>query len=91
MRRRTKKVNLALVEDPLLATAAASAGCVNPLTPPDEQPNQFERMESMKFPDTPMEYEVEEDPFDTAFAEQEPDNEKPYLITHAKVYAIAEK
>ncbi|KAF2183554.1 hypothetical protein K469DRAFT_582595 [Zopfia rhizophila CBS 207.26] len=88
-RRRSKKLNLALVEDPLLATAAASSAR-NPLTPPDEQANRLETV-SAKLPDTPMAEQVEEDPFETAQMEPESDVEKPYLITHAKVYAIAEK
>ncbi|OCK75035.1 hypothetical protein K432DRAFT_386455 [Lepidopterella palustris CBS 459.81] len=89
-RRRSKKLNLALVEDPLLATAAASAAA-NPLTPPDEQGNQFESLDETKFPDTPIADQTEEDPFEIAFAQQEPDAEKPNMITHAKVYALAEK
>lgn len=89
--RRPRKLNLAFVEDPLLAQAAASAA-KNPLTPPDDQANFFENIDSAKLPDTPTnDYEVQEDPFETAFAEQEPDVEQPHLISHAKVYAIAEK
>jgi len=90
-RRRSKKLNLALVEDPLLAMAAASAAA-NPLTPPDERINQFEWFDSSKLPDTPMEDQyTEEDPFENAFADQVPDSTQPHLVTHAKVYAIAEK
>ncbi|KAF2464239.1 uncharacterized protein BDR25DRAFT_97482 [Lindgomyces ingoldianus] len=91
-RRRTKKLNLLMVEDPLLATMAAASAARDPMTPPDEQPNHYlESIDSAKFPDTPMEQEFEEDPFETAQAEPESNVEKPYLVTHAKVYAIAEK
>ena len=78
------------MEDPLVAMATAIAA-QNPLTPPDEQMNQVEANESAKLPDTPIEQELDEDPFETALAEPEPDAEKAHLITHAKVYAIAEK
>lgn len=90
-RRLSKKLNLALVEDPLLAMAAASAAA-NPLTPPDDRTNQFEMFDPSKLPDTPMEDQyTEEDPFENAFADQVPDSTQPHLVTHAKVYAIAEK
>ncbi|OCL12365.1 hypothetical protein AOQ84DRAFT_285365 [Glonium stellatum] len=90
-RRRPKKLNLALVEDPLLATAAASAAA-NPLTPPDDRTNQFEMLDSSKLPDTPVEDQyVEEDPFENTFEDQLPDSTQAHLVTHAKVYAIAEK
>ena len=79
------------MEDPLLAIAAANAA-TNPLTPPDDGINQFEMFDSSKLPDTPIEdLYVEEDPFENAFADQVPDSTQPHLVTHAKVYAIAEK
>lgn len=46
---------------------------------------------STKLPDTPMADQYEQDPFDTVETEAEADVEKAHLITHAKVYAIAEK
>lgn len=63
-----------------------------PLTPPAEQRDRNDSMDaSAKLPATPMADELEENPFDCVDVEQETDAEKPHLITHAKVYAIAEK
>ncbi|KAF2251310.1 hypothetical protein BU26DRAFT_280646 [Trematosphaeria pertusa] len=90
-RRAPKKVNFALVEDPLLAMASA-AGSAMPMTPPEEQANQFDALDaSAKLPETPTADQFTEDPFDAVTAEPEADVERPHLITHAKVYAIAEK
>ncbi|KAF2679206.1 hypothetical protein K458DRAFT_119023 [Lentithecium fluviatile CBS 122367] len=90
-RRAPKKFNLALVEDPLLATASAVDTSM-PLTPPTEQENQFDNLNaSTKLPDSPMADQLDENPFDCMTTEPEADTEKPHLITHAKVYAIAEK
>lgn len=90
-RRAPKKLNLALIEDPLLAMASA-ADTSMPLTPPAEQDNQLENLDAMtKFPDSPMADQFDENPFDCMTAEPEADAEKPHLITHTKVYAIAEK
>jgi hypothetical protein len=69
-------------------------------TPPAEQPAQVELHDSAqfdqrdsfsKFPDTPVANKLAENPLDCNRAEMETDVEKPHLITHAKVYAIAEK
>lgn len=90
-RRAPKKLNLALIEDPLLAMASAASTSM-PLTPPVEQENQFESLDaSAKLPDTPIADQLDENPFDYMTAEPEADSETPHLITHAKVYAIAEK
>ncbi|KAF2634523.1 hypothetical protein P280DRAFT_524035 [Massarina eburnea CBS 473.64] len=91
-RRVSKKLDLSQVEDPLLATMASSTHAPMPLTPPAEQPDQFESLDtSMKMPDTPMADQFTENPFECISMEPEADVEKPHLITHAKVYAIAEK
>jgi len=64
-----------------------------PLTPPAEQENHFESFDaSGKLPDTPTADQDTEDPFESYMTEAEAAHvEKPHLITHAKVYAIAEK
>jgi hypothetical protein len=90
-RRVPKKLNLALIEDPLLAMASAVDASM-PMTPPAEDDNQFESLDaSTKLPDTPTADQFDQNPFDSMTAEPEADTEKPHLITHAKVYAIAEK
>lgn len=93
-RPKTKKLNLALIEDPLVAMASA-ASHATPLTPPEEQADQFDdHLDadlSAKLPDTPMAEQFEEDPFESVQSETESAVEKPHLVTHAKVYAIAEK
>jgi hypothetical protein len=86
-----KKLNLALVEDPLLAMASAVDTSM-PLTPPADQDNHFYSLDaSSKLPDSPMADQFDENPFDSMTTEPETDTEQPHLITHAKVYAIAEK
>jgi hypothetical protein len=88
-----KKLNLALIKDPLLAMAAA-ANTSMPITPPDEEENQVDDTldASAKLPDTPMADQFdEEDPFECIPEEEAAEAAKPHLITHAKVYAIAEK
>lgn len=94
--RRPKKLNLALVEDPLLAAAASNTLNVqtygvpapsNPMTPPDERHDPFAKV----VPYSPVRHTTDEDAFDYSSYEQEPDVQKPYLMTHTKVYAIAEK
>jgi len=90
-RRTPKKLNLALIEDPLLAMAAAVDTSM-PLTPPAEQDNQFDSLNAFtKLPDSPIADQFDECPFDSMTAEPDANSEKPHLITHAKVYAIAEK
>jgi len=42
-------------------------------------------------PQSPLREGFAEEAFEFPAPEQEPDVEKPYLLTHAKVYAIAEK
>jgi hypothetical protein len=92
---RKKKLNLAFVEDPLLATAAASWTAPPPsqLTPPADLP----RLPPLDIPGKipPIEALAEELEADAYAAMSVPDQEpivsKPHLITHAKVYAVAEK
>jgi hypothetical protein len=85
-----KKLNLALVEDPLLATMAV-ANTSMPLTPPADEPT-FQNMDaSSKAPDTPMADQFTIDELDGEQQKLEPDVPSTHLIAHAKVYAIAEK
>jgi hypothetical protein len=85
-----KKLDLALIEDPLLATMSA-ADFSMPLTPPADEP-AFQNLDaSSKLPDTPMADQFTIDELDAEQSELELDVPSAHLITHAKVYAIAEK
>ncbi|KAF2135028.1 hypothetical protein P153DRAFT_279199 [Dothidotthia symphoricarpi CBS 119687] len=85
-----KKLNLALLEDPLLASAAAFHGSM-PLTPPADEPS-FQSLDVFsKMPGTPTTDQAVDDDLESVHSESEPDTEKAHLVTHAKVYAIAEK
>ncbi|CAI6311217.1 unnamed protein product [Periconia digitata] len=89
-----KKLSLAMIEDPLIAMMGSAVGTSDPLTPPADQhaeSTDFFHMDASKMPDSPMADQLAEDPFDLAPTKPEVDAEKPHLITHAKVYAIAEK
>lgn len=123
-----KKLNLAFVEDPLLATAAA-----NVLTPTQSQPDPDPIPQASAFvpptipasaghsryssiastasyatssyePGNPHDLrlkipppadsavgDLEADRLEEIIDEQEPVKEHPYLVTHCKIYAIAEK
>jgi len=85
-----KKLNLALVEDPLLATMAAANNTM-PLTPPADEPSTQILDASSKMPDTPMANQFLVDEQEDEQSEPELDVQKAHLVTHAKVYAIAEK
>jgi len=89
-RKPVKNLNLAFIEDPLLATASA-INVEMPLTPPAEEDTFSNLDESMKLPSSPMvdQFAIE----DTEDEQDEPDVDlgKAHLVTHAKVYAIAEK
>lgn len=75
------------MEDPLLAQMSAAS----PLTPPAEE-TLFQPLEaSLKFPDTPMAEQFADNYTESAAMEPEVDVESAHLVTHAKVYAIAEK
>jgi hypothetical protein len=109
MRRRTppKKLNLAFVEDPLLATAAANANSMAQLSPPltlnspvatpTTSPFQTDFSATVKAslnsidPLTPAEELITSPWENQSLGSQEPDVETAHLITHAKVYALAEK
>jgi hypothetical protein len=92
-RRKSKKLNLALCEDPLVAMMMSAQASSRPLTPPAEPENHLESFDvSGKLPETPTVDQDMEDPFESHMTEAEAAHvEKPHLITHAKVYAIAEK
>ncbi|KAJ4329880.1 hypothetical protein N0V87_010492 [Didymella glomerata] len=82
-----KKLNLAFLEDPLLAQMSAAS----PLTPPAEE-TLFQPLDvSLKLPDTPMAEQFADDYIESVTMEPEVDVESAHLVTHAKVYAIAEK
>lgn len=121
-----RKLNLAFVEDPLLATAAAnvmtptqestnaahfpqapraaetsypssaahsrmSSLASVPLTPPADGASPFDLSLKIPPPDSAV-GDLDMDRFDEIqIDEQEPDINQPNLITHCKVYAIAEK
>jgi hypothetical protein len=85
-----KKLNLALMEDPLLATMAAANSSM-PLTPPADE-TSFQNLDAWaKMPDTPMNEQFMIDQLESEPVEPVVDVQKSHLITHAKVYAIAEK
>jgi hypothetical protein len=85
-----KKLNLALIEDPLLATMSATNHSM-PLTPPADEP-MFQNLDaSSKVPDTPMADQFAFDELEGEQSEPELDVQTAHLVTHAKVYAIAEK
>jgi hypothetical protein len=83
-----KKLNLE--EDPLLALLAATNSSM-PLTPPPDEPTFQNFDASTKMPDTPMADQFEDDDLESEQSEPELDTERTQLVTHAKVYAIAEK
>ncbi|KAH7091556.1 hypothetical protein FB567DRAFT_277056 [Paraphoma chrysanthemicola] len=86
-----KKLNLALVEDPLLATMAA-ANTSMPLTPPADEATYQNFESSYKIrTDMPMVDQDEIDHIECEQSEPEASSQKAHLVTHAKVYAIAEK
>lgn len=82
-----KNLNLAFLEDPLLAQMSAAS----PLTPPAEEA-MFQPLDaSLKFPDTPMAEQFADEYMESVAMEPEVDVESARLVTHAKVYALAEK
>lgn len=62
-----------------------------PMTPPADEPSAQIFDVSNKLPDTPIADQHTEDYFESVQSEPEVDNEQAHLVTHAKVYAIAEK
>lgn len=96
-----KKLNLSLVEDPLLASAAANVpkphaspymsrfGPTSPLMSFPVKPTA----EPVSPMDTFIDYNHMEsaDATEDSIPEQEPNFAHPYLVVHAKVYAIAEQ
>lgn len=84
-----KKLNFAAFEDPLLASIARDS---MPATPPADQ-TEFPVMDEFaKQPASPIADEFDEDEEVLDDSESEVDvQQAAHLITHAKVYAIAEK
>lgn len=63
----------------------------SPLTPPAEE-TLFQPLDaSLKLPATPMAEQFADDYIENVTMEPEVDVESAHLVTHAKVYAIAEK
>ncbi|KAF3011103.1 hypothetical protein E8E13_011339 [Curvularia kusanoi] len=63
----------------------------SPMTPPAEE-TLFQPIDaSLKFPDTPMAEQFADEYMERVAMEPEVDVESAQLVTHAKVYAIAEK
>jgi hypothetical protein len=78
------------MDDPLLATMAATNSSM-PLTPPADQ-SSFQNLDaSTKMPDTPMADQFEIYELESEQSEPTLDAQNSHLVTHAKVYAIAEK
>ena len=89
-RQTSGKLNLALVEDPLLAQAAAN-NIQRPPTPPEGQDSVLE-LPDFKGPELQYEqYDGEIQDKEDPAQEQETWSTEPNLVVHAKVYAIAEK
>jgi hypothetical protein len=63
------------------------------MAPQVEQPDDRDILDSsVKLPDTPMQDQFMDDPFEYVYTtEPKADVEQSHLVTHAKVYAIAEK
>jgi hypothetical protein len=97
--KKNNKLNLAFVEDPLLATAATAAANVHtygpqtPLTPPDDEDAPvFPEKRSARHDSVIDGLELEDDGFDTmSIPDVEPNKAEPQLMAHSKVYTIAEK
>ncbi|CBY02090.1 hypothetical protein IAQ61_006678 [Plenodomus lingam] len=84
-----KKLNFALLEDPLLAQANATNTA--PITAPAGEP-EFQNLDlSSKNSDMPTTDNITDDDTESVGSEPESEIESSHLITHAKVYAIAEK
>lgn len=63
-----------------------------PLTPPADEPAFPSLDASTKVPDSPMDDHLAIDELELdELSEPQVDVQKPHLVTHAKVYAIAEK
>jgi hypothetical protein len=84
------KLNLAHLEDPLLATIAAT-NCAMPLTPPADEFMIQNLDASTKMPDTPMADQFAIHELESEQSEPALDVQNSHLVTHTKVYAIAEK
>ncbi|KAF1925799.1 uncharacterized protein M421DRAFT_397921 [Didymella exigua CBS 183.55] len=82
-----KKINLAFLEDPLLAQMSAAS----PLTPPAEETLSQPLDALLKLPHTPTVEKFADDYLESVIMEPEVDVESAHLVIHAKVYAIAEK
>lgn len=97
--KKNNKLNLAFVEDPLLATAATAPANLhnfaphNPLTPPaDHDPPEFLGKRALRHDSVAEDIAEMTDYFDCAFlAEVGPNTSESQLTVHSKVYTIAEK
>lgn len=85
-----QRISLSFFEDPLLATANATDKSL-PLTPPLEEPTSGVIDTSTKFFDMKEANHSSHHEFGLKQSEPDLDLDKVHLVTHAKVYAIAEK
>jgi hypothetical protein len=97
--KRPKSYNFALVEDPLLATLTAASYPTAPQSPDEELDAALAQAQGKEIPDSEAEEEEEDyleelntEVYDSAStSDQVPNHSEAHLVTHAKVYAIAEK
>jgi hypothetical protein len=61
------------------------------LTPPTDAGNPYEDVLKIPPQEDSAVGDLETDRLEETIDEQEPDIQHPYLVTHCKVYAIAEK
>jgi hypothetical protein len=78
------------MDDPLLATIAATNSSM-PLTPPADESTIQNLDAATKMPDTPMADQFAINELESEQSEAALDVQNSHLVTHAKVYAIAEK
>lgn len=69
----------------------SAANASMPLTPPADEPSLQNLDASSKVPDTPMADQFANDELEGEEPELESEAHSAHLVTHAKVYAIAEK
>lgn len=87
-----KKLNLALIEDPLVATATASEA-MSPLTPSAVHATHSDAVDAStnKLPDILLAGLEESEPFVAVQGEHAADPETSPLLVHVQMYALAEK
>jgi hypothetical protein len=95
--RAPRPYSFALVEDPLLATLTAASYPTAPQSPDAELDAALAQAKAKQVPESEaeeeeLEEELGPETYDSvSVADQVPDHSEAHLLTHAKVYAIAEK